>query len=137
MAKWEFWESKTLGEVEKRNNELIEKSKIVSENKKKNIRIMKTPDGHTFMTHIEWKPRTSLYGVAVITKDDVTSNDIESAKEMALEKVIESIRKIAKRKPNEFFIIHTPLNKAENVSSVGVKFALPTVLDDEEANGRL
>ena len=137
MAKWEFWKSKTLGEEEKRNKELIEKSEIVTEDKEKNMRMMKAPDGHIFMTHIEWKPRPSLYGVAVITKEDVTPDDIESAKEMVLERVIESIRDIAKRKPDEFFILHTPSDYKENVSSVGTKFALPTVLDDEEAIGRI
>lgn len=137
MANWEFFVSETLGEDEKRHKELIEKSEVVAEDKEKNRRIMKAPDGHVFMTHIEWKPRPSLYGVAVITKDDVTPDDIESAKEMVLERVIESIRDIAKRKPDEFFIIHTPSDYKENVSSVGTKFVLPTVLDDEEANGRL
>ena len=121
MANWEFFVSESLGEGEKRHKELIEKSEIIAEDKEKNRRIMKAPDGHIFMTHIEWKPRPSLYGVAVTTKDDVTPDDIESAK----------------RKPDEFFIIHTPSDYKENVSSVGTKFALPTVLDDEEANGRI
>ena len=137
MSKWEFFTSKTLGEEEKKHNELIEKSEVVSEDKEKNRRVMKAPDGHIFMTHIEWNPRPSLYGVAVITKDAITPDDIEDAKAMVLERIIESIRDIAKRKPDEFFIIHTPSDYKENVSSVGAKFALPTVLDDEEANGRI
>jgi hypothetical protein len=146
MAKWEFFKSKTLGEVEKRNNELIEKSEVISENKEKNRKLMKAPDGHIFMTHIEWTPRPSLYGVAVTTEGDVTPDEIEKAKEMVLEEVIKCIRDIAKKKPDEFFMIHTPsqnplknlvTDEVSNMSSVGAKFALPTVLDDEEANGRI
>lgn len=146
MSKWEFYKSETLGEEERRNKELIEKSEIVSENKEKNMRMMKAPDGHIFFTHIEWNPRPSLYGIAVTTEGDVTPDDIEIAKEMVLEEVINAIRDVAKRKPDEFFMIHTPsqnphknvlTDEVTNLSSVGVKFALPTVLDDEEANGRI
>lgn len=136
MAKWEFFKSETLGNFEKRDNELIEKSEVISENKEKNRKLMQAPDGHIFATRIEWTPRPSLYGVAVTTEGDVTPEEIEKAKEMVLEEVIKCIRDIAKRKPDEFFIIHTP-NETSDTSSVGAKFALPTVLDDEEANGRI
>lgn len=133
MARWKFFEAKTLGDIEKGQKELIEKSKIISEDKEKNRRMMQTQDGCVFMTQIEWNPRPSLYGVAVMTEEKATHDDIEFAKEMVLKRAIETIRDIAKRKNDEFFIIHT----SSDNTSVGMKFALPTVLDDEEANGRI
>jgi hypothetical protein len=136
LSKWNFYKSHTLGEVEKNDKELIEKSEVIQESKEKNRRIMKAPDGHIFVTCINWTPKPSVYGVAVTTEGDVTSEEIAEAKEMVMEEVLKRIREVAKRKPDEFFIIHTP-NEASNTSSVGVKFALPTVLDDEEANGRI
>ena len=146
MAEWKFFDTETLGEEEKRNRELIEKSEIIKEDKEKNRRIMKAPDGHMFMTHITWNPRPSLYGVAVTTEGDVSAEEIEKAKEMVLEEIIKAIRDVAKRKPDEIFMVHTPTknplvnqltDEVNNTSSVGAKFALPTVLDDEEANGRI
>lgn len=138
MAEWKFLGTETLGEGEKRHRELIEKSEIIKEDKVKNRRMMKTPDGHIFMTHITWTPRPSLYGVAVTTDGDANLEEIERAKEMVLERIIEEIRDVGKRKPDEFFIIHTPSNNPTvNMSSVGAKYALPTVLDDEEAVGRI
>lgn len=146
MPKWEFIRSETLGEEEKRHKEKIKDSEIVSEDKERNMRIMRDSNGHIFVTHIEWTPKPSLYGVAVKSEGDATPDEIENAKELVLEEVIRSVRDVAKRKPDEFFIIHTPsqnpikkmlTGEICNESSVGVKFALPTVLDDEEANGRI
>lgn len=145
MNKWKVYKPETLGEEEKRNEELIEKSDVVSEDKESNRRLMKAPDGHIFLTHIEWTPRPSLYGEALICDGDVSEEEIEEAKEAILNMICESIRDVAKRKPDEFFIIHTPtknplknmLNgEISNQSSVGARFVLPTVLDDEEAVGR-
>ena len=146
MVEWKFFKQETLGEGEKRNRELIEKSEVVHEDKEKNRRMMKAPDGHIFLTHIEWKPLPSVYGSAVTTEGDVSEDDIQKAKEMVLEDIIKAIRDVAERKPDEFFIVHTPTKnplknflseEIVNTSSVGAKFALPTVLDDEEAVGRL
>ena len=132
---------KTLGELEKNSKELIEKSEIVKEYTERNMRIMKAPDGREFVTPIEWTPKPSLYGEFLMTEGEANEEEIEMAKEQILDKICESIRYIAKRKPNEFFIIKTPSSMAHenswgNVTSVGAKFILPTVLDDEEANGR-
>lgn len=146
MVKWNLYKPGTLGEEEKRNKELIEKSEIVDENKEKNRRTMKAPDGHIFMTHIEWTPKPSLYGECLVCDGKATEEEIEEAKETILNRICECIRDVAKRKPDEFFIIHTPsknpmknilTGEINNMSSVGAKFALPTVLDDEEAMGRI
>lgn len=138
MKKWEFYRSETLGEEEKRHKELIEKSEIVKEIKEKNRRMMKTPDGRILMTHITWTPKPSLYGVALMADGEVNDEEIQEAKELVLDKICETIRDVAKRKPDEFFIIHTPSsdNPLAEATTVGAKFILPTVLDDEEAIGR-
>lgn len=146
MGQWEAYKQETLGETEKRNKNLIKKSEIVKEDEEKNRRMMKAPDGHIFMTCIKCEPKPSLYGVAVTTEGDVSDEDIQKGKEMVLEAIIDTIRDVAKRKPDEFFMVHTPTKnpmknfltgEVANKSSVGAKFALPTVLDDEEAIGRI
>lgn len=134
--KWDKYKMETLGERNRRNKEIIEKSEIVQEDKEKNRRMMKTPEHHLFMTLIDAEPRPSVYGVALMTDGEAPLEEIKKAKEYVVEYICDCIRDVAKRKPDEFFIIKTPTNEIFNKTSVGAKFILPTVFDDEEAIGR-
>ena len=124
--KWEEYKMETLGEREKRNKDMIEKSEVIRENTEKNMRIMKAPDGHTFVTHINWQPKQSLYGEVLMTDGEATPEEIEIAKDMILDRICECIRNVAKRKPDEFFIVKAPekSNQLFDKTSVAAKFIL-------------
>lgn len=126
--------TKKLGEIDKRQEEIIEKSTVISEYKEKNRRLMRTPDGVTFITQIESKPRPSTYGFAVMKEGEASAEEIEEAKEIILDYLCDCIRNVAKRKPDEFFIIKNP-DEMSGKKTVGAKFILPTVLEDEESIG--
>ena len=129
-----------LAETNKKQEELIATSKVVNENKEKKRVIMQAPDGRMFVVSTDKSPQPSRYGIAVGCEGKASSAEIEEAKTIVVEKLCDLIRDIAKRKPEEFFIIHEtskhPItSEMINETTVGAKFVLPHVFGDEESIG--